>query len=184
MDLLLDILGVLLILAVLAALAVRLYFARQGNCKFVFLVSERSGFKLTSLTKESATFVTVIPFANKGTQDGTIVDLFPRHLLPQEQFDAVKTESYLAHADFDRADGYWEAMIIPFGTGGKIKLTVKFTAKEGDIVSALAGMVDMPIELICQTVGRSYWQLGKTRLIMPKEEVKEQLKEMKETSVA
>ncbi|BBB90002.1 MAG TPA: hypothetical protein PKA28_07450 [Methylomusa anaerophila] len=174
--------GILLFLLVLAggiAFAVWLYIAKQGDAKFEFIVDQRSNFTLDHLTRDSAAFSTIIPFVNKGTQDGTIMDAYPRHLLPYEQFDGAEVQSRLTLATAGRTDGYWEAAIIPKKTGGSIILTVKFTAKNGDIVPTLHDMinlpVDMAIDIVYQVVARSSWYIAKNRLIMTAGDIKQAL---------
>jgi len=166
-----EFLAVLLILVLGAVVAVWLYIANQGDASFKFIVDQRTDFTLKALTKDTAVFSTTVPFVNNGTQDGTLMDVFPRHFLPCEQFDAVDTDTRLTLDSANRTDGYWEANIVPKGTGGSIILTVKFTAKSGDIIAALKNMVDMPIDIIYQVVARSPWYLAKTRLIMTADEI-------------
>jgi hypothetical protein len=167
---------IFLVLALAAAgLAVYLYILNQGDAKFEFLVSDRAAFKLSSLTQESAVFTTSVPFVNSGPQDGTIVDLFPRHLLPQEQFDKVKAESFVSRQGAERSDGYWEAVIIPKKTGGVLNVTVVLTAKEGGILPLLPEMVDMPVKLVAHIVARRKWYLQKAEIILPQTEIAAEL---------
>ncbi|CQR71927.1 hypothetical protein SOV_11490 [Sporomusa ovata DSM 2662] len=161
----------LLIVVLGAAVGVWLYIAKQGDANFKFIVDQRTNFTLTGITKETATFSTTVPFINNGSQDGTLMDVFPRHFLPCEQFDAVDTDSRLTLDRANRNDGYWEACIIPVTTGGSIILTVKFTAKSGDIKAALKDMVDMPIDIVYQVVARSLWYIAKERLVMTADEI-------------
>jgi len=158
--------------------AVWLYILNQGNAKFEFLISQRSPFNLVEMTKDSATFTASIPFVNSGSQDGTITDFFPRHLLPQEQFDKVKVESFLSRTAAERSDGYWEAIIIPKKAGEIIKLVIVFTAKDGDILPVLKEMVDMPVSLICHIVSRSKWYLQKTDIVVPKKEIVQEIEKL------
>lgn len=161
-----------LVVIVLCAIAgVWLFIAHKGDAHFTFIVEQRTDFTLKEITQESATFSTTVPFVNDGKQDGTLMDVFPRHFLPSEQFDAVDTDSRLTLASANRTDGYWEACIIPVTTGGSIILTVKFTAKAGDIKTALQDMVDMPIDIVYQVVARSLWYIAKERLVMTAEEI-------------
>lgn len=166
-----EILAVLLILVVGAAVGIWLFIANQGDAHFQFIVDQRTDFTLTEISKEAATFRTVVPFVNNGTQDGTLMDVFPRHFLPCEQFDAVDTDSRLTLDSADRNDGYWEAYIVPKNTGGSIILTVKFTAKNGNIATVLEEMVDMPIDIVFQVVARTPWYIDKNRLVMTASEI-------------
>ena len=161
----------LLIVVVIAAAAVWLYIANQGDAQFSFIVEQRTDFVLKEITQDTATFTTTVPFVNKGTQDGTLMDVFPRYFLPCEQFDAVDTDARLTMTGLNRTDNYWEAYIVPVNEGGSIILTVKFTAKSGDIKAALTDMVDMPIDIIYQVVARSLWYLAKDRLVMNADEI-------------
>lgn len=155
----------------LIAVCVWLYFLRQGDAEFVFLTDSRTEFQLKEITETKAVFVSQIPFVNRGTQDGTLVDVFPRHLLPYEYYDAVHSESRITIASQPRKDDYWEAVILNSGKGDTAILEVTFTAKEGDIRTALSEMVDMPVDIIYQVVARCNYYLDKARLVMKSEEV-------------
>jgi hypothetical protein len=162
--------------AVALAIAVWLFIARQGDAEFEFLVDQRTDFKLEEMSGNRAVFSCVVPFVNKGTQDGTIMDCFTRHLLPQEQFDAVEVSSRLELETRRRSDGYFEALIVPKTDGNAVIVTVTFTAKQGDIRQALAGMVDMPVEIYFQVVARGKWYVDKQRVVMMADEVAAALK--------
>lgn len=166
-----EVLAVLLILVVGAIVAIWLYIAKQGDAHFQFIVDQRTDFTLTEITQAAATFKATVPFVNNGTQDGTLMDVFPRHFLPCEQFDAVDTDVRLTLDSANRSDGYWEAYIVPYNTGGAVIVTVTFTAKDGNIREALTDMVDMPIDIIFQVVARSPWYMDKNRLVMTAAEI-------------
>lgn len=166
----------LVVAAAALAVAVWLFIARQGDAEFEFLVDQRTDFKLEEMNGNRAVFSCVVPFVNKGTQDGTIMDCFTRHLLPQEQFDAVEVSSRLELETRRRGDGYFEALIVPKTDGNAVIVTVAFTAKQGDIRQALTGMVDMPVEIYLQIVARSNWYIDKQRVVMMADEVAAALK--------
>lgn len=161
----------ILIAAVVVAVALWLFIARQGDAELEFLVDQRTDFKLDEINGDRAVFSCVVPFVNKGTQDGTIMDCFPRHLLPQEQYDAVEVSSRLELETRRRSDGYFEALIVPKTDGNAVIVTVIFTAKQGDIRQSLAAMVDMPVEIYFQVVGRGKWYVTKQRIVMTAGEV-------------
>lgn len=171
-----ELLLVLLMAAAVLAVALWLFIARQGDAAFEFLVDQRTDFKLEEVSGDRAVFSCVVPFVNKGTQDGTIMDCFTRHLLPQEQFDAVEAASRLELETRRRSDGYFEALIVPKTDGNAVIVTVTFAARRGDIREALADMVDMPVEIYFQVVARGTWYVGKQRLIMMADEVAAALK--------
>lgn len=166
---------ILIAVAVVAA-ALWLYIARQGDAEFEFLVDQRTEFKLDDISRDKAVFSCVVPFVNKGSQDGTIMDCFPRHLLPQEQLDTVEVASRLELETRRRGDNYFEALIVPKTDGNAVIVTVTFTAKKGDIRAALADMVDMPIDIYHQIVARSDWYVTKQRMVMLADEVAAALK--------
>ena len=169
MELILAIVGI----ALIAVIGVCFYIMRQGDADIQFIVDERTKFRLVDMTETTATFTCKVPFINRGTQDGTIMDAFTRHLLPYEQYDGVKVASRLELESRPRTDGYFEAIIIPYGTGQAVVITVEFTAVRGNIRQALAEMVDMPIDIVYQVVARSDWFITKARIIMTAEEIAE-----------
>lgn len=170
-----EFLMMLVLVVVVVAIAVWLFIARQGDAEFEFRVEERSEFILEELTDKTATFSCKVPFVNKGSQDGTIMDAYPRHLLPYEQYDGVEVSSRMELSTAPRSDNYFEAVIIPQGTGGTVMITVKFTAKEGGIKEALGQMaeltVDMAIDIVYQIVARTPWYIHKTRMMMTCDEI-------------
>ena len=161
----------LLIAAGVILLALWLFIIRQGDAKFDFLVDQRSPFTLQEASESRAVFTTTIPFVNSGTQDGTINDCFPRHLMPYEQYDACHIESRLTIGSLQRQDGYWESNIVFKKHSDTIILTLIFTAKQGDIAQALQTLPDMPVEIVHQVVSRSDWYLTKQRLVVPAAEI-------------
>ena len=103
------------------------------------------------------------------------MDAYPRHLLPYEQYDGVEVASRMELSTAPRTDNYFEAVIIPKGTGGTVIITVKFTAKAGGIQETLGQMaeltVDMAIDIVYQIVARAPWYIHKARMIMTCEEI-------------
>jgi hypothetical protein len=160
----------LIIIAVLAIIT-WLYVARQGDVEIEFLVDQRTDFTLDEVTKDTAVFSCNVPFVNKGTQDGTIMDCYPRHLLPQEQYDGVEVISRLELETLPRKDGYFEAFIVPKTTGNAVIVTLQFTAKQGDIKQAMVEMVDMSVDIVYQVVGRGEWYITKQRMVVAADEL-------------
>lgn len=161
----------LIVLVIVVVLAVWLFIARQGDAEFEFLVDQRTDFSLVEMTDKDAVFSCKVPFINKGTQDGTIMDAYTRHLLPHEQYDGVEVYSRLELEKAPRTDGYFEALIVPKTTGETVVVTVKLTAKGSNISEALARMVDMPIDIVYQVVARGEWYITKNRLVMKSAEI-------------
>ncbi|MBP2650510.1 MAG: hypothetical protein H6Q74_1335 [Firmicutes bacterium] len=161
----------LIVLIIVIAVAIWLYVARQGDVEVEFLVEQRTEFTLTNINANTAVFNCKVPFVNKGNQDGTIMDCYTRHLLPQEQFDAVELSSWLATEARPRTDGYFEALIVPLNTGETVDVTMKFTAKNGDIRAAMADMVDYTVDIVYQVVGRGELYITKNRMTVTADEL-------------
>ncbi len=167
-----DGLMILLLLVILFIAAVWLYIAQQGDAEFAFLVNQRTPWIVEEIREHSVTFSVKVPFINRGSQDGTIMDAYTRHLLPFEQYDGVDVATRLTNEELFRTDGYWEAVIIPKHTGGTAIATVRLTAKNSSIEEALAAMVDMPVDIVYQIVARSPWYISKNRLIFNADEAR------------
>lgn len=163
-------------LVVLAAAAVRLFIAAQGDAEFEFQVTKRTQFAVSAETDDSIELTCRVPFVNKGSQDGTIMDAYPRTLLPYEQFDKLEAVGRLELEAAPRIDNYFEAVIIPKGTGQAVNVTLRLTDRSGEgVKSALAAMVenrvDLPVDIVYQIVARSDWYIHKNRLVLTSEEL-------------
>ena len=169
---------VMCILAIVAVgyCAFRLYAYRQGDEHIVFSTKRRTAFALEDIGFDRVVLYSDIPYENKGKQNGTLMDVYPRHLLPQEQFDNVGIVSRTTSLEKERHDGYWEAVIIPPGKGGHVRLRVEMTAKNGNIRSDLNDFPDMPIDIVYQVVGRSDWYITKARIVLDADEVVQALR--------
>ena len=167
-----ELLAVLILLVGLGILGVWIYIVRQGDAEIEILTAQRTELQLVSVEDGKGVFSAQIPLFNLASQDGIILDAFPRHLLPQEQYDAARLESRLELLTAPREDGYFEAVIIEGNKGNTLVLTVALTAKNGSLAEAVASMADMPVELYYQVVGRGECALHKERLVLPAAEFK------------
>jgi len=167
-----ELLAVLILLVGLGILGVWIYIVRQGDAEIEILTAQRTELQLVSVEDGKGVFSAQIPLFNLASQDGIILDAFPRHLLPQEQYDAARVESRLELLTAPREDGYFEAVIIEGNKGNTLVLTVALTAKNGSLAEAVASMADMPVELYYQVVGRGECALHKERLVLPAAEFK------------
>ncbi len=152
-------------------IAFRVFAWCQGNEDIVILAKRRTPFVVEDISFDQVVLSTDIPFVNKGKQYGTIMDMFPRHLLPQEQFDNVSIQSWLTDANHERHDGYWEALIYKQRKGGTIRVRVVLTGKNGNIRKDIVGFPDMPIDIYHQVVGREAYRISKTRITLTAEEL-------------
>ena len=155
-----DIINVIVAIAVIVAilyLLFRLFVLKQGN--------ERV------MNMSSMTLFCDVPFVNKGRQLGTIMDLFPRPLLPEEHFDGVKVDAWAMDIDRPRHDGYFEAIIIKPRKGGTIRIYVTLTGRNGNIREDIKGFPYMDIDIYYQIVGRTDYHIDKQRIRLTAEEV-------------
>lgn len=167
---------IIFIVAVLFV-AFRIFAWKQGNEEIVMLPKRRTQFEVEDISFNQVTLVSDIPFVNKGRQNGTIMDLYPRHLLPQEQFDQVSITSWTTDAAEERHDGYWKSVIIEPRKGGTVRLRLILNAKTGNIRKDLVGFPDMNIDIVYQVVGRSDWHISKNRLILTAEELQHAMRQ-------
>ena len=161
----------------LGYIAWRIFAWRQGNEEIIIDVKRRTAFILEDISFNEAVLCCDIPFINRGKQYGTILDAFPRHLLPQEQFDGVHIYSWLTDAHKERHDGYWEAIIVKQRKSGVMRLRLVLTAKTGNIRKDLIDFPDMPIDIVHQVVGRTDYRISKARLVLTAEELEQALRQ-------
>ena len=156
----------------LVFLALALYIWKQGDADFIFDTSRRSQLVLEQETADKMVFSFNVPFRNRGSQQGTLMDVFVRPWIPKEQFSAAELTTKVTVASCPRSDGYWEATLFP---NEKLEndvavITLRFDAVDGDIRQAMAQIVDLPLYIVYQVVARAEWYLSKTMLELPMEE--------------
>ena len=156
----------------LVFLALALYIWKRGDADFIFDTSRRSQLVLEQETADKMVFSFNVPFRNRGSQQGTLMDVFVRPWIPKEQFSAAELTTKVTVASCPRSDGYWEATLFP---NEKLEndvavITLRFDAVDGDIRQAMAQIVDLPLNIVYQVVARAEWYLSKTMLELPMEE--------------
>lgn len=169
---LINVLVTLIIIVAILYLLFRLFVWRQGNEHVKLLTKRRSDLILEDKDFSHASFALDIPFVNTGKQYGTIMDLFPRHLLPEEQFDACKLESWTRHVERgNRQDGYFESWIVKPGKGGTVRLYLTLTGKSGNIDRDIEGIPDFNVDIYYQVVGRTDYRITKQRIRLTHDEI-------------
>ena len=164
------------VVSIIVAIAVlyllfRLFALKQGDEKVILLPKRATNFQVSDRNFESITLFCDVPFVNKGRQNGTIMDLFPRPLLPEEQFDSVKVDAWAMDINRPRHDGYFEAVIIKPRKGGTIRVYVTLIGKSGNIREDIKGFPYMNIDIYYQVVGREDYHIDKQRIRLTPEEV-------------
>lgn len=166
------ILGYLLAFLGLVMLVVALFVWRQGDADFYFDVANRSKLVLESESADNMVFSFRLPFRNRGSQQGTMMDVFARPWLPREQFSAAELTTKVTAESSPREDGYWEAALFPMDKIDRdvAIISLRFDAHGGDIRQAMEQMVDLPLNVIYQAIGRSDWYMAKVMVELPIEE--------------
>lgn len=149
------IIGILIALALLGVLTVALYIAVQGDAEMRLLTRKRTAVVKVGEQKERVDFQLEIPFDNIGKQEGTILDAYMRIYLPQEQYDDVLLRGKVNLAGVLRDDDYFEALLVPAGTGKNFVLRFEAYARNGkNIREALSGVPDVDVALFADCRGR------------------------------
>ncbi len=165
-------LGYFLAFLGLVFLALALFIWKQGDADFIFDLDRRTQLMLEQETVNQMVFSFKVPFRNRGSQQGTLMDVFVRPWMPKEQFSAAELTTQVTVASHPRNDGYWEATLFP---NEKLEndvavITLRFNSVDGDIRQAMAQIVDLPLNIVYQVVARAEWYLSKTMLELPMEE--------------
>ena len=168
----LALLGYFLAFLGLVMLLVALFIWKQGDADFYFDVENRSHLVLESQTADQMIFSFRLPFRNRGSQQGTLMDVFARPWLPCEQFSAAELTAKVTAASAPRKDGYWESALFPMDKIDRdvVIVSLCFDAQGADIRTAMSHMVDLPLNIVYQVIGRSDWYMAKVLLELPIEE--------------
>lgn len=164
--------GTILVLIILAVLAVKLYIIRLGKANPVFYGDRRTEFVATDFGQSSMTVACEMPYMNTGKQLCTIMDCYPRVLLPQEQFSGVKITGRVERIDARRNDGYFEAVLVYPQTGGTLIVTLDIEVVSDAVRETLLAMPDVNVDVVYQIVDRHSLYINKTRIVLTANEVK------------
>lgn len=138
----------------------------QGDAIFYIEAKKRTPFQIKQSNRQSITVEAIVPFKNIGKQPGTIMDFYPRILLPQEQFNRCYVCARLTNVAKPREDSYWESTIFYPKQKNKIKVIITLSSKTGSIQEDIQQFPDMPIDLVYQAVGRNEWYIHKARITL------------------
>ncbi len=140
---LMTIVGVLVGLLILGVIIVGVYISMQGDAVLEKVYADRIDFSLE------------VPFDNVGKQEGTILDAYMRIYLPQEQYGDVLLRGKVNREGYLRDDDYFEAMLVPAGTGEKFVLRFEAYAKNGkSLEEAMENIPDVDVALFADCRGR------------------------------
>ena len=166
------------ILAVLVLYYLYILFAKiQGEGHFSFDVGRRTPLKVVRGSAQGVELSCRLPFVNDGKQFGALIDVFTRHYLPREQYDALEIDTNIYRVSDPRTEKYWDAKIFYVGEGDDVVIDIRLVAKTGDIVAALADMPDLPLDIFQKTCSRSDYYYERTYLTFSGDELRAALKE-------
>ncbi len=167
------ILEILVALVVLAVIVVGVYIKAQGDAEMLVEVGKRTTAVKVSQDGERLDFEVEVPYRNAGKQEGTIIDAYMRIYLPQEQYADVLLRGKVNLKGVKRDDDYFEAVLVPEGTGKTLLLRFEAYAKNGKtIVEAINGMPDVDIALYADCRGRGALFTVKEFLTLSAEEMR------------
>ncbi len=145
----------LMALIILAVAVVALYIFMKGDAKMLFKMKERTQAVKVSADEKRLDFEVEVPYVNIGKQGATILDAYMRIYLPQEQYDDVLLRGKVNLKGALRNDDYFEAVLVPRGTGKTMVLRFEAYAKNGKtIAEAMANIPDIDVALFADCRGR------------------------------
>ena len=167
------ILEILVALVILGVLVVGLYISMQGDAVMRLLTKKRSAVALEKKEAERVDFSLAIPFDNVGKQEGTVLDAYMRIYLPQEQYNDVLLRGKVNLKDHLREDDYFEALLVPAGTGNTFVARFEAYAKNGKTIEeAMAAIPDVDVALFADCRGRRELYTAKEFFTLTAEEMR------------
>lgn len=149
------ILEALVALVILGVLVVYFYIKMQGDAQMQLEVGKRTPAVRVSENGKRLDFEVELPYRNIGKQEGTIIDAYMRIYLPQEQYDDVLLRGKVNLKGVKREDDYFEAVLVPSGTGKTLLLRFEAYAKNGKtIAEAMKDIPDVDVALYADCRGR------------------------------
>lgn len=164
---------IVLALVVLGVAVVAAYIWMQGDAEMFFDMKKRTAAAKVSETAERLDFAVELDYKNVGKQEATLIDAYLRIYLPQEQYDDVLLRGKVNLKDVPRDDDYFEAVLVPAGTGRTMVLRFEAYAKNGKtIAEALANVPDVDVALLVECRGREALYTEKKYFTLTAEEMR------------
>lgn len=149
------ILEVILAIIVLAFVVVGVFIMMRGDAEMNFYSKKRTEAVKVSEEGERLDFNVEIPYDNTGKQEGTIIDTYMRIYLPQEQYNDVLLRGKVNLKGAMREDDYFEALLVPEGTGNTLVLRFEAYARNGkSLKEAMSNIPDVDVALFVDCRGR------------------------------
>lgn len=149
------ILEVILAIIVLAFVVVGVFIMMRGDAEMNFYSKKRTEAVKVSEEGKRLDFNVEIPYDNTGKQEGTIIDTYMRIYLPQEQYNDVLLRGKVNLKGVMREDDYFEALLVPEGTGNTLVLRFEAYARNGkSLKEAMSNIPDVDVALFVDCRGR------------------------------
>lgn len=149
------ILEAVLAVIVLAFVVVGVFIMMRGDAEMNFYSKKRTAAVKVSKDGDRLDFNVEIPYDNTGKQEGTIIDTYMRIYLPQEQYDDVLLRGKVNLKGVMREDDYFEALLVPEGTGNTLVLRFEAYARNGKTIEeAMKNIPDVDVALFVDCRGR------------------------------
>lgn len=149
------ILEAVLAVIVLACLVVGVFIVMRGDAEMNFYSKKRTEAVKVSEDGKRLDFNVEIPYDNTGKQEGTIIDSYMRIYLPQEQYDDVLLRGKVNLKGVMRDDDYFEALLVPEGTGNTLVLRFEAYARNGkSLQEVMSKIPDVDVALFADCRGR------------------------------
>lgn len=155
-----------------------LFLRRQGDTETVLEVSKARDFSLT-VEGDTATASCLVPLANKGKQDGMVVELLCEPSHPGQVPGRPRIVPFVVPAGTGEDEGwYWKALLLHRGETVVLKMGATLTFRkrdpDTDVWSLLGRLPGLVLRVHCKTIGRRSitWRLSE--LVFPWEEMARQ----------
>ncbi len=152
-----------------SALAVGAFFVfvrRQGDCDAVIDVRKARDFAL-KVEGDSAVLSCLVPLANKGKQDGMVVELLSEASHPGQVRGRPRIIPFVHLESLgDDDEWYWKALLLHRGetVGLRVGATITFRKRDPgeDLMALLDGLPGLVVRIHSKTIGRRSitWRLS------------------------
>ena len=165
-----EVITIILLAVIFGYALIRQILKKQGNATIVW--SQHIPWISHKNRDNQLVFSTIIPVKNDTGIDFTLIDVFPRLQLPEEQYKEGIWRSWCRRVDTKRQDGYWEAAILPRRTENAIEIFLVLDSLK-TVDTAMMNLPDFSIDLywliVCRNPQRVEWQ----RLAVSAEKLRE-----------
>ena len=161
---------ILVVIGLLIYWVISQILSNEGNVSIVW--SQHIPWSVQRTGETQLVFSTVIPVKNDTLIDITLVDVFARLQLPEEQYKDGLWQVWCRNAESARTDGYWEAFIVKKQSEMAIEIfLIMDSLKTVDL--AMVNLPDFSIDLYWQIVCRNPQRVKWQRLAISADKLRE-----------